>query len=72
MFEKYEHHGKDVWVKSSLKGKHREHCLCFSCDKFFPEDRNKNCKKANLLYNLDIALNMTTPVWECDTFGEKK
>ena len=64
-FEMYEHHGNKVYVKSSLKGKHREHCLCFNCSKFEP-----GCSKAKLLYNLCIELKMVTPVWECPDFSE--
>jgi hypothetical protein len=30
----YEHHGHNVAVRSDLKGKHREHCLCYRCSKF--------------------------------------
>jgi len=70
MFEKYIHHGSETWVRSEIKGKHREYCLCFSCDKFNLTDREKNCPKANMLYALDVALKMTTPVFECEDFNE--
>ena len=40
---KYEHHGTEVSVKSELKGKHREHCLCFQDCKYFNlENRAEN------------------------------
>jgi len=37
MIERYKHHGADVAVKSELKGKHSEHCLCFEPCPKFPE-----------------------------------
>ena len=62
---KYKHHGHVVFVRRDLKGKHREHCLCFNCAAFNPGLPEKNCPTANLLYAVCIALNVTTPVWEC-------
>lgn len=60
-----------VAVDEDLKGKHRAHCLCFQgCKKFKPEDREKNCPRANLIFALDVQLDMTTPVWECPEFEE--
>ena len=69
-FELYEHWaGKPkVWVRASHKGLHREHCLCFECGKFSPGLPEQNCPRANLLFAVCIALDMTTPVWECPTF----
>ena len=67
----YEHHGRMVYVDEDLKGRHREHCLCFRCAKFHPEDRAKNCPIANLNYAMDVLLNLVTPVWECPEFKEK-
>lgn len=68
-FEKYVHFETPVWVRSDLKGKHRDHCLCYSCDKFFPEDLGKNCPIAKLIYNLCIVQDLVLPVWECPNFG---
>ena len=69
MFEQYEHQYGDgnsekVWVRSELKGKHREHCLCWSCKKCKPGEPD-HCKKAALLYAFCRAFGMVTPVWEC-------
>lgn len=72
MFEQYKHHGRSVWVRSDLRGTHREHCLCFSCDMFTPEDRESNCPLANLLYALCVETGMTTPVFECPQFFKKE
>ena len=71
-FEKYEHYDKDVWVRSDLKGKHRDHCLCWVCKRFNPDDREHNCGIANLNYSLCCAFNLVLPVWECPEFLEKK
>ena len=70
MFEQYEHHGNLVWVNKSLQGKHSDHCLCYSCDKFFPNTLS-NCNHAQKLYEFDIEHKMVTPVWECPDFSEK-
>jgi len=67
----YEHYGRMVYVDEDLKGKHREHCLCFRCAKFHPENREKNCSSANLNYAMDVLLNLVTPVWECPEFVSK-
>lgn len=77
MFEKYEHHGTEVHVKSELKGKHRDHCLCYSCTKFKPNEpgqknRIDNCYIANRVFNLCTLFDLVLPVWECPNFEEKK
>ena len=74
MFETYEHHGNDVAVRSDLKGKHREYCLCYDCEKFIPEDREKNCPIASELFEICKKHGVVTPVWECKTknFKEKE
>ena len=63
----YEHHGNQVFVQNHLKGKHREHCLCFSCDDFHPGTK-LNCAIAKTLYQLCIDQGMVTPVYECPKF----
>ena len=71
-FRVYVHHGILVWVNKELKGKHKEYCLCYSCKHFMPEDREKNCAIANLLYAVDVATGLVTPVWECPEFEERR
>jgi hypothetical protein len=71
MFEKYNHHAREVWVNSELKGKHKEYCLCWDCIKLNPDDRELNCTIANLLFAVDCAVGITTPVFECPEFKEK-
>ena len=70
-FKKYRHHGKCVWVNKEFKGKHREPCLCYSCKKFDPMDREDNCPIANVVYSNCVALDLVTPVWECAQFEAK-
>lgn len=69
-FEQYEHHGQVVWVIKELRGKHQEHCLCFSCSKFHPGLPEQNCPIANLNYAVCIAHHVTLPVYECPIFEE--
>lgn len=64
----YVHHGNDVWVDIDLRGKHRDHCLCFKCELFNPGLPETNCPVANLLYAVCIAEGITAPVYECPDF----
>jgi len=70
---KYEHWDgyPPVWVKESLKGQHREYCLCWSCKRFYPDDRETNCRIANLVFSVCVQAGLTLPVWECPNFKEK-
>ena len=36
--ERYVHHGTKVAVQTELKGKHRDHCLCYLCGSFISAD----------------------------------
>jgi hypothetical protein len=69
-FEKYDHHGTEVSVRKDLKGKHREHCLCFSCEKFKLGTPDK-CPVANSLFTFCVLHDLVTPVYECPLFKEK-
>lgn len=57
-----------VAVQEDLKGLHRNHCLCWKCGNFTPENRDLNCPIANLVYAVCVAENLTLPVWECPKF----
>jgi len=72
MIEKYIHYGRAVYVKSELKGKHKEMCLCHCCNNFKPLDRERNCLIANTLYELDVLYNLVTPVFECPSWVDKE
>lgn len=70
MFERYNHHGKpEVWVRADLRGKHRDHCLCYDCKRFRPGTA-KNCPIAQALYQACIDHHVVTPVWECRKFRQ--
>ncbi len=81
---KYEHYGKEVSVDEDLRGKHREHCLCWRCEKFHPDiessysaqlrikKRRENCPIANHNYAMCVKFNVVTPIYECPEFKEKK
>ena len=71
---RYEHHGATVAVMEENKGLHRENCLCWRCDKFYPEPEREalNCQAARLLFTFCQMFNVVTPVWECERFTEKK
>jgi len=66
--ERYEHHGREVAVDSSLKGRHREHCLCYVCDRFKPGAAD-HCPIAARIYQTCVDLGVVTPVWECPEFA---
>lgn len=67
-YKQYYHWGNKVWVNTDLKGQHREHCLCWNCALFTPEDRERNCTIANMVFALCCLQNLTLPVWECPDF----
>ena len=67
-FEVYNHHGNVVNVRRGFKGKHRQHCLCWECGEFFPDDRDLNCPIANLIYRICVLEKLVLPVWECPNF----
>ena len=69
--ERYEHHKHEVVVQSHLKGKHREHCLCYGCGRFFPEDPDAQCPTAEAVYQNCKKYAIVTPVWECPRFISK-
>lgn len=60
-----------VTADSDLRGKHREHCLCFKCENFKPGMPETNCPIANLIYAVCIVNGVTTPIYECPKFIEK-
>ena len=68
-YERYEHYGCDVAVRSDLKGKHWEFCLCGKCAQLKP-GKADNCIIADRLYKFDKFYSLVTPVWECPDFLE--
>lgn len=63
----YAHHGAMVRVHADLKGKHRQHSLCYQCQLFKPDTLN-NCHIAQAVFENCKKYNLTTPVWECPEF----
>lgn len=63
----YPHHGVMVHVRKDLKGRHREHCLCYSCEKFKP-NTIENCVIAQDTFENCLRHDLVTPIWECPAF----
>ena len=62
-WERYTHHNREVGVRSDLRGRHREHCLCYSCVEF-----EEGCEIAKQVFALCVEENLVLPVWECPSF----
>ena len=67
VYQKYKHHDAEVWVNPNLRGKHRQHCLCWDCKNFHP-NTNDNCSIANKLFQICVDHDLVTPVYECPKF----
>jgi len=67
LYEKYEHHGKEVVVKTEFKGKHRDICLCYDCPEFkdgAPVEEG-GCEIAKAVYKSCVEFGIVSPVLEC-------
>ena len=75
MIIQYEHHGKMVYVKKKLKGRHKNSCLCYMCEEFTPNDFagdvSLNCPISQQVYELCVKEDLVLPVWECPSFRPK-
>ncbi|MCK5600544.1 hypothetical protein KAR91_01675 [Candidatus Pacearchaeota archaeon] len=69
MYEQYWHHKVLLWVRADLKGRHRDHCLCFDCKLFHPGSK-ANCPIAQRVYENCVDCNIVTPMWECPQFTQ--
>jgi hypothetical protein len=67
-YTQYEHHGKLVWVRADLRGRHREHCLCFSCARLDIANPDNNCDIARSAFQNCVQHGIVTPMWECPYF----
>ena len=67
----YEHFGTIVSAFDRLKGKHKEHCLCWQQCKFFKPNTKDNCKIAQKNYELDVYYHVVTPVFECPIYRKE-
>ena len=63
------HHKRPVWANLAHVTKHKEYCLCYSCEGFSPGD-DTHCPIAQELFELNIKHGLTTPVFECPEFLE--
>ena len=64
-YVQYVHHGTKVTVLEKNKGKHRDNCLCFSCEKWL------GCTTRKKLFKLCTQFSLVSPVWECPAFELK-
>jgi len=71
LYESYERNGKRAWVRSDLKGRQKEFCMCWDCGNFKPEAENKGCPIINGVLTMAAAENIVLPVWECGEFQQK-
>jgi len=71
MYENYERNNKKAWVRSDLKGKQKEFCMCWDCMKFKPETDDKGCNIIKNVLSMATERNIILPVWECGVFKKK-
>jgi hypothetical protein len=69
--ESYEHHQGVVSVRSDLKRKHHDDCLCYHCERF-KRGTQDNCMIAQAVYRNCGKFNIVTPVWECPIFKKRE
>ena len=71
MYEKYERSGKTAWVRSDLKGRQKQFCMCWDCRRFSPESEDKGCPVIRQVLKVAADSNIVLPVWECELFEVK-
>lgn len=64
---RYNHHGRMVSVRADLQGKHRQHCLCYGCERF---QGPTPCPIAKATFDNCVKFGTVTPVWECPSYKE--
>lgn len=70
MYTRYKHHGKEVTVRTDLKGTHRQHCLCYDCENL-KVGESDNCEIAQAVYTNCVEFDIVTPIFECPRFKQK-
>jgi len=68
VFEQYDHGWGLVWVRSDLRGRHRDFCECYKCELFHP-GQSDNCERAQASYEFCVKWDCVTPMWECPDFN---
>ena len=71
MYENYARSGKQAWVRSDLKGRQKEFCMCWDCRTFQPEAADKGCPTILGVLKMAAEKNIVLPVWECGEFQAK-
>ena len=72
MYEQIDKGDVRTWVRKDLKGRQKEHCMCWNCRKFMPETDHKGCSIIREVLKLASINNIVLPVWECAVFDERK
>lgn len=67
---RYMHHGRSVAVRADLQGKHRQHCLCYGCERFY-DSANGGCPIAKATFDNCVKFGTVTPIWECPKYEEQ-
>ena len=68
----YKRHGQSVAVRKDLKGNHNKLCMCWDCEKFLPQDPDKNCYVNQAMRRQSTAFGITTPIVECVNCRERR
>jgi len=58
----------NVAVFADLRGKHREHCLCFAGCMFFHPGEANNCEIAQTNFENCVRFDVVLPVYECPKY----
>lgn len=58
-----------VFVDSELRGKHREHGLCYNNCLDFKPGQPDNCEIAQSNYEQALKFGIVTPVYECPRYN---
>ena len=70
MVEKCTRHGREVYVRSHLKGLEDKYDLCSDCAKYKPY-RSDNCELCSRVAMMGFRENIVIVIWECSDFKEK-
>ena len=71
MYEQIDRGNEKSWVRSDLKGRQKEFCMCWDCTGFKSETEDKGCGIIREVLQLASARKIVLPVWECARFTRK-
>lgn len=69
---KYYHHDGIKSVQKHLKGKHREHNLCFQNCVHFKPNTPENCEIAQTCFTTCVKFGLVSPIWECPKYESEQ